>query len=127
MFTFRVQKSLKIQYNYPAISKCTQNDHLHLVELLLKENADPNVHKDEGCTALMLGSQNGCLHIVELLLMANADANAHSSTGWTALLLPSKYGHSNVVKMLLQHKANPHIEISKHLDSFTIATLTLTL
>ena len=46
-----------------------------------------------------------------------------SNTGWTAVLLPSKNGHSNVFKMLLLYKANPHFEIRKHLDSFTIATV----
>ena len=80
----------------------SQNGHIQLAELLLKEKADPNAHSNEGCRALMLVSQNGCLHIVELLLKESADPDAHSNTGRTALLLASKNGHSNVVKILLQ-------------------------
>ena len=71
----------------------------------------------------MLACQNSCLHIVELLLKKNADPSVCSNTGWTPLLLASKNGHSNVIVMLLQYKANPHIEVRKHLDSFAIATI----
>ena len=52
--------------------------------------------------------------------MENADPNGCGNTGWTALLLASKDGHSNVFVM---HKADQHVEIYKHLDSFTIASV----
>ena len=52
-----------------------QNGHHQVVELLLKENADPNLRDLDGVTALMFASQNGHYQVVELLLKENVDLN----------------------------------------------------
>jgi serine/threonine-protein phosphatase 6 regulatory ankyrin repeat subunit B len=37
----------------------SQNGHSEIADLLLKQQADPNVQNNDGFTALMLASQNG--------------------------------------------------------------------
>ena len=44
------------------------NGHHQVVELLLKKDADPDIHSVEGWTALMLASSKGHIQVVELLL-----------------------------------------------------------
>ena len=46
-----------------------------MVELLLKEKADPNIQDNDGRTALMAASLNGHQQVVELLLKEKADPN----------------------------------------------------
>ena len=57
----------------------SQNGHLQLAELLLKENADPNVQNIQGWTALIFASRIGHHQVVEILLEKSADPNSHSS------------------------------------------------
>ena len=52
-----------------------ENGHHQVVELLLKEKADPNIQNNDGWTALMVASQNGHHQVVELLLKEKADPN----------------------------------------------------
>ena len=44
-----------------------------VVEMLLREQANPNIKKKGDWTALMIASQNGHCEIVELLLKQQAD------------------------------------------------------
>ena len=46
----------------------SQNGHLLLVELLLKEKADSNAHSNEGWTPLLLASKSGHSNVVVMLL-----------------------------------------------------------
>ena len=45
-----------------------ENGHTQIVELLLKEQVDPNVQDKDGWNAFMLACENGHIQIVELLL-----------------------------------------------------------
>ena len=45
------------------------------MELLLKQQADPSIKKEEDWTALMIASQNGHYNVVELLLKQQANLN----------------------------------------------------
>ncbi|XP_041379641.1 ankyrin repeat and protein kinase domain-containing protein 1-like [Gigantopelta aegis] len=58
-----------------ALILASEKGHHQVVELLLKENADSNLQKEDGWTALMSASQNGHHQVVELLLNGNADPN----------------------------------------------------
>ena len=51
----------------------SQNGHLLLVELLLKDNANPNECSSKGWTPLLLASKNGHSNVVEILLQYNAN------------------------------------------------------
>ena len=52
-----------------------QEGHTDIVSLLLKANANPDLHSDDGVTPLYMASQEGHADIVDLLLEANANVN----------------------------------------------------
>ena len=81
-----------------------------VVELLLKEKADPNIQNNDGRTALMVASRNGHQQVVELLLKEKADPNIQNNDGRTALIVASQNGHQQVVELLLKEKADPNIQ-----------------
>jgi serine/threonine-protein phosphatase 6 regulatory ankyrin repeat subunit B len=88
----------------------SQNGHLKVVELLLKQQADPNIQTKNGYTALMSASQNGHLKVVELLLKQQANPNIQTKDGCTALMYASQNGHLKVVELLLKQQADPNIQ-----------------
>ena len=64
-----------------------------LVTFLLKANANPNLHRDDGATPIFKTSQKGHADIVNLLLRANANSNLHSDDGTTSLMIACSYKH----------------------------------
>ncbi|XP_019857054.1 PREDICTED: ankyrin repeat family A protein 2-like [Amphimedon queenslandica] len=87
-----------------------KNGHTQIVELMLKNQIDPNVQKNNGWNALMSACKNGHTQIVELLLKEQIDPNIQKNDGWNALMLASAKGHYEVVKLLLEWKADPTIK-----------------
>ena len=65
----------------------SENGHFQVVELLLKENADPNLQTKKGSIALTSVSQNGHYQIVELLLNGKADPNHQTQKGFVGLTI----------------------------------------
>ena len=53
----------------------SENGHYHVVELLLKQQADPNIQHRNGTIALYIVSLNGHDQVVELLLKEEANPN----------------------------------------------------
>ena len=84
----------------------SENGHYQVVELLLKENADPNFQDKEGRTALMLSIEKGYYRVAKLLLKENTNHNLQDLDGWTALMFASKKGNSQVVELLIKENAN---------------------
>ena len=97
-------------------SNTTSNN--ETVELLLQNNADPNIKSDEGCTALMVASYNSNVlsnnEVVELLLEHGADPNIKDDEGLTALMSLSSDSDmiSNIetIELLLKYGADPNIK-----------------
>ena len=83
------------------------NCHLQIVELLLREKADPNVRNNAGWTALMYASDIGDHQMVKMLLKKGADPNIPSMDGLTSVI--SYNGHLQVVALLLQACADPNM------------------
>ena len=77
-------------------------------DLLLKANANFNLHRDDGKTPLLAASQNGHSDIVSFLLNAYADPNLCRDDGVTPLLMASQNGHSDIVSFLLKANADPN-------------------
>ena len=75
----------------------SENGHQQVVELLLKEKADPNIQDSNSQTALMVASHNGHQQVVEILLKEKADPNIQDNDGETALVAASENGHHQVV------------------------------
>ena len=46
-----------------------------MVELLLKQKADPNIQTNNGETPIQVASENGHYQVVELILKQQADPN----------------------------------------------------
>ena len=100
----------------------SQNGHYQVVELLLKENADPNLQDLDGVTALMFASQNGHYQVVEDLLKENADPNFQDQDGWTALMFGSQNGHYEVVEFLLKENADLNLQTKENSTALTHAS-----
>ena len=76
----------------------SENDHSDVIQILLEENIDPNIQKEDGWTTLMSASMNGHSEAVEILLEGCADINIQRAT---ALMFSSLKGHSQVVNTQL--------------------------
>uniref|UniRef100_A0A1X7T7S0 Uncharacterized protein n=1 Tax=Amphimedon queenslandica TaxID=400682 RepID=A0A1X7T7S0_AMPQE len=97
------------------------NGHIQIVELLLKEQVDPNVQNKNGWNAFMLACKNGHTQIVELLLKEHVDPNGHNRKGHTALMAASAEGHYKVAKLLLEWKADPTIKSNEGYTAISLS------
>ncbi|XP_011403773.1 PREDICTED: acyl-CoA-binding domain-containing protein 6-like [Amphimedon queenslandica] len=75
-----------------------QNGHTQIIELLLKEQVDPNVQMNIGLTALMIASANGQYEVVKLLLEWKANPTIKSNKGHTALSVAKTKEVSTLLK-----------------------------
>ena len=88
----------------------SQDSHSWVSQILLKEDANPNIWNKDGATALMYASQNGHSEVVQILLKGGADPNSRTENGVTSLMVASENGHSEVVQILLKGGAEPNIQ-----------------
>lgn len=75
-----------------------------LVELMLREGADPNIEVNDGFTCLLTAIESDNPHsiaIVEKLLDGGADLHQTGINGWTPLHLASVRGHVEKARLLL--------------------------
>ena len=101
----------KEKNGWTALMISSANGHYQVVELLLKQQADPNIQLHDGRTALYLASENGHYQVVELLLRQTVDLNIQDEIGATALMIASQKGHYQVVELLLKEQVNPNIQL----------------
>ena len=79
-------------------------------DLLLKGNANSNLHRGDGETPLFLASDKGHSIIILLLLNDNANPNIHHMIDdVTPLFMASQNGHSDIVRFLLKANADPNL------------------
>ena len=105
-----------------SIIEAAKIGNTEVVKLLLKENTDVNIQKEDGVTALMLASLNGHTQVVELLIKENADVNIQSKDGVTALMLASQNGHNQVVELLLKENADINIQKEDGVTALMLAS-----
>ena len=92
-----------------ALCKAATNGHEHVVRMLLSAQADSNVRKRDGFTALNLASERGNLEIVCALLDAGASVDLGTmQKNQTPLHTAASAGHLQIVRELLQHSASVH-------------------
>lgn len=90
----------------------------HIVEYLLQQNADPNLHK-ELFTPLMAAcassreSESDLLECVELLLNYGAKVDTAERHRMTALMFASKEGRATIVQRLINEKADVNKQDNK--------------
>ncbi|CAC5386963.1 unnamed protein product [Mytilus coruscus] len=78
--------------------------HQHIVEILLRQNADVHFEDNDGRSVIHIACNNGDFHMVELLLKHKAHKNRKDKHGLTPLHLASIRGDTEVVKLLKQKK-----------------------
>ena len=89
----------------PLLFACSTGQ-AEAVNLLLKENADPNIAYADGDTSLHAAIAADCSKAtVEEIIECGADVNAVNKRGRTALLLSCFYRQLDVVKVLLANRS----------------------
>ncbi len=79
---------------------------LELVEMLLDEDADPNIRNDYGATPMTVASEHGDYAIMKALVDAGGDIESPNGEGQTLLMAVARTGHVDTAKLLLDKGAN---------------------
>ncbi|XP_021047061.1 ankyrin repeat, SAM and basic leucine zipper domain-containing protein 1 isoform X2 [Mus pahari] len=118
-------------------ARCSEEQVLKCVELLLSRNADPNVACRRLMTPIMYAARDGHTQVVALLVAHGAEVNAQDENGYTALTWAARQGHKNVILKLLELGANKMLQTkdgrtpseiakrNKHIEIFNFLSLTL--
>ncbi|HEX9462783.1 MAG TPA: ankyrin repeat domain-containing protein [Alphaproteobacteria bacterium] len=93
-----------------ALELAVINEHLDIVEEMIKYKVNCNARDREGNTALMLAAQRGFEQIAILLIRANTTVNLDNREGLTALTLAAQNGHLRVVELLVKSGADLTIQ-----------------
>ncbi len=87
-----------------ALMFSVRNNFLPMVELLLENNADPNLRDWVGESALMwasfASSDENCSEVIRLLFESNADSTLQNNKGETALTLAEKRNKPEVLELI---------------------------
>ena len=86
--------------NRTALHSASWQGHHDIVELLLKQKANPNHACNQGATALCIAAQEGHEKCVITLLKFGASPFKSDTCGRTASLVAAKSGHDSIVQML---------------------------
>lgn len=89
-----------------ALAWAVYNNHIQVVELLIKLGADINLANDYGVTPLLLACENSNSAMVKMLLSVGADPNLATETGETPLMTCSSAGSVEAVEALLANNAD---------------------
>lgn len=92
-------------YGTTPLMYAAATGHAKVVQLLLREGADPSLACQRGTTALHRGIEGNYVDVVRYLLHApKTDANAISTvrSGYTPLMLAVSYQRADMVAMILQ-------------------------
>ena len=106
--------ALDDETGYPKLIHASGNGMYQMVEMLLKQGANPNIQNENGETALIFASSNGHYQVVHILLEKLADPNIHDKYGGTALIVGSEKGHQQVVELLLEKQVDLDVQNRKN-------------
>ncbi|KAJ6538316.1 ankyrin repeat-containing domain protein [Mycena vulgaris] len=94
---------------YPRATTLTfasRSGHTDIVDLLLRNQADPNIPSDFYGCALAAASENGHIEVVRLLLKSGASANLPGGVRGSPLAAASAGGHIEILRLLLESGAD---------------------
>uniref|UniRef100_A0A8C8BM08 Ankyrin-1 n=1 Tax=Otus sunia TaxID=257818 RepID=A0A8C8BM08_9STRI len=82
--------------------------HTSMVQLLLENNANPNLTTTAGHTPLHIASREGHVDTALALLQKGASQTCMTKKGFTPLHVAAKYGKVDVAELLLARDAHPN-------------------
>ena len=83
---------------------------VEMIELLLKNDANPDEEDEDDRTALMFAVNEGHLKIAKLLLEYGADFDKRDMFNWTALMKAAYKEYPKIVKLLLEKGADVNLK-----------------
>ncbi|KAJ6579731.1 ankyrin repeat-containing domain protein [Mycena vulgaris] len=95
-----------------ALTFASDSGHTDIVDLLLRNQADPNILSDFHGSALATASGHGHIEVVRLLLKGGANANLTHSAWGSPLAAASMQGHIEILPLLLESGADINQPIS---------------
>lgn len=120
----------------PTLVKATTSDFLketalaiaafdgykEIVEVLLKNNADPNVYDDMGVAPILGAARTNQAEIIEMLLKNKANVNIlHKTSGETALHYAAEYDSKEACEVLLKNGADKTIKSGAGKTAYEVA------
>ncbi|KAJ6503020.1 ankyrin repeat-containing domain protein [Mycena vulgaris] len=100
---------INLPAEYPqatALTFASDSGHTDIVDLLLRNQADPNIPSDYYGCALAAASENGHIEVVRLLLKSGANANLPGGRRGSPLAAASAGGHIEILRLLLESGAD---------------------
>jgi ankyrin repeat protein len=88
------------------VYKATLNNNIELIERLIKNNANLDIHDSNGFTALMLASYRDQDDIAFKLIESGADLDKKCNLGYTSLIIASIRNNKNISLKLIEFGAN---------------------
>jgi ankyrin repeat protein len=98
-----------------------RNNNVEIAELLIMEDADPDIRDSNECTPLHIASIYGYFYMADLLLYYEADIDAITSDGTTPLMAATWSGYADIVDYLLVNGAKVNLSDSKGFTALHIA------
>jgi ankyrin repeat protein len=97
-----------------ALMVASENGDIHMVHLLLDQDAWTDAKTWENERALFKATRKQHIDVVELLLKrgANVNVNQQMHDGYNSFLLAASLGHIDIVHLMLKHGANIHHQTS---------------
>lgn len=92
-----------------ALIDAVRDDNRGAVELLLRQNSDPNARESDGSTPLGWAATRANTEIAGMLLKAGADPNLTNELGIGPLVLAITNGSAEMVTLLLSNRADPNV------------------
>jgi ankyrin repeat protein len=94
-----VNSPSKNSLGVPPILSAAAAGHVKIVMLLLKHNANPNAHENNGYTPLHAAAQNGNTEMIRTLLFNGADMTIRSKQGELPFDLAIEGGHTEAAAL----------------------------
>jgi ankyrin repeat protein len=95
--------------------------HQDAVRVLLKHQADPQIHNDNGQMPIAGAAFKGDLEMVKLLVESGAQVDGASADGRTALMMAAMFNRTAIVDYLLGQGADPQARDARGLNALGAA------
>jgi hypothetical protein len=93
--------SILLYYGNRAFESAAENNHVHVMETLLKCSRHAPAANGHNCKAFVLAAANGHVDAVTMLLNWTTDGPRADCNGGQALIEAAKHGHVNIMTLLL--------------------------